>query len=122
MFVVNETEYESMSGIEREAEESLDKGYEKLKVKEVVVTLGTKGSWYYDKASKYYVPALKVDAIDTTAAGDSYMGALVCEISKGVPINEAMEFATKVAAYTVTKLGAQSSLPTLEDLKERGLI
>ena len=68
------------------------------------------------------MPALKVEAIDTTAAGDSYMGALVCEISKGVPISQAMEFATKVAAYTVTKLGAQSSLPTLENLKERGLI
>lgn len=122
LLVVNETEFESLSGIAFEAEESLDKGYEKLKVKELVVTLGTKGSWYYDKASKYYVPALKVEAIDTTAAGDSYMGALVCEISKGVLINEAMEFATKVAAYTVTKLGAQSSLPTLEDLKERGLI
>lgn len=122
LLVVNETEFESLSGMAFESEKSLDEGFKSLKAKELVVTLGTKGSWYYNRTSKYYVPALKVNAIDTTAAGDSYMGALVSEIAKGVKIDKAMDFATKVAAYTVTKLGAQSSLPTREDLKERGLI
>ncbi len=122
LLVVNETEFESLSGIVFESEDSLAKGYEELGVKQLIVTLGTKGSWYYDKTHKYFVPALIVDAVDTTAAGDSYMGALVCELAKDESIDKAMDLATKVAAYTVTKLGAQTSLPTLKDLKERGLI
>ena len=58
----------------------------------------------------------KVNAIDTTAAGDSYLGALVTKLSEGKDIKEAMEFASKCSSLTVTKKGAIVSLPHLADL------
>ena len=58
----------------------------------------------------------KVEAIDTTAAGDSYTGALAVAFSKNESIEEAMDFASKVGALSVMKEGAQTSLPTLEDV------
>ena len=59
----------------------------------------------------------KVNAVDTTAAGDSYLGAFVTKMSEGKSIKEAMEFASLASSFTVTKKGAIVSLPTLDDLK-----
>ena len=61
--------------------------------------------------------AYKVEAIDTTAAGDSYTGALAVAFANGKNIEDAMDFASKVGALSVQKEGAQSSLPTLEDVE-----
>lgn len=61
--------------------------------------------------------AYKVEAVDTTAAGDSYTGALAVALSQDKNIEDAMDFASKVGALSVLKEGAQSSLPTLEDVK-----
>jgi ribokinase len=58
--------------------------------------------------------ALPVEAVDTTAAGDSFAGALAYSLDQGKDIPEAIQYATKVASITVTKLGAQSSLPYKE--------
>ena len=60
--------------------------------------------------------AYKVEAVDTTAAGDSYTGALAVALSQDKGIEDAMDFASKVGALSVLKEGAQSSLPTLEDV------
>ena len=60
---------------------------------------------------------MKVNAIDTTAAGDSYLGALVSKLSNNVDIKEAMEFASLCSSITVTRKGAIVALPHLEDLK-----
>ena len=59
----------------------------------------------------------KVNAVDTTAAGDSYLGAFVTKLSQDKTVKEAMEFASLASSYTVTKKGAIVSLPHLEDLK-----
>ena len=60
----------------------------------------------------------KVDAVDTTAAGDSYLGALVTKLAEDRPIKEAMEFASKCSSITVTRKGAIVSLPHQKDVKK----
>ena len=85
--------------------------------KNVIVTLGENGSILINSGGICRVNAHKVKAIDTTAAGDSYLGALVTKLAEGKDIKEAMEFASLASSYTVTKKGAIMALPHLEDLK-----
>lgn len=113
MLVVNETEFETLSGLKTDA---FNEGYKKLGVKEIVLTLGSEGARYYDGEKDIFVPARRVEAVDTTAAGDSFIGGLMVALADASPMEEALDFATRVAAYTVTKFGAQSALPTLEAL------
>lgn len=120
--VLNETEFETYTAIKFENEKDLASGFKQLGSKAILLTLGSEGSWYYNGSESYFVPALTVEAVDTTAAGDSYIGGLLFELSNGKPIEEAMLFATKVAAYTVTKFGAQSSLPTYDNMIEGGYL
>ncbi|WP_042273479.1 ribokinase [[Clostridium] dakarense] len=115
----NETELEILSGISIKNEEDIkiaartmiEKG-----VKELIVTLGSKGSLYINKDEFKFKKSYKVNAIDTTAAGDSYTGALAVAFSKDKSIDKAMDFASKVGALTVMKKGAQTSLPKIEDV------
>lgn len=86
-------------------------------VKELIVTLGSKGSLYINKETSMFKKAYKVEAIDTTAAGDSYTGALAVAIASGKDMEYAMDFASKVGALSVMKEGAQSSLPTLTEVE-----
>ena len=116
----NETELEILSGVEinteddikRAAQIMIDKG-----VKELIVTLGSKGSLYINKERSMFKSAYKVQAVDTTAAGDSYTGALSVAFANNKDVEEAMDFASKVGALSVMKEGAQSSLPTLKDVE-----
>ena len=86
-------------------------------VKNVIVTLGDKGSMLYNAEEVVTVPAQKVAAIDTVAAGDTYNGALCVALSKGKSFVEAMEFATAASAIAVTRIGAQASIPFASELK-----
>ena len=61
--------------------------------------------------------AMKVKAVDSTAAGDSFIGAFALKLSEGVNISESIEFAVGISALTVTKIGAQQSLPTMKELE-----
>ena len=90
----------------------LDKG-----AKNVIVTLGEKGSMLVNKTTMHQVNPHKVEAVDTTAAGDSYLGAFVTKLSENKIVIEAMEFASLASSYTVTKKGAIIALPHLSDLK-----
>ena len=112
--VPNEHELETLSqktDILLAAKELLSRG-----AKNVIVTLGEKGSVLINKDEYIKVEPHKVDAVDTTAAGDSYLGALVSKLSEGKPIKEAMEFASLCSSKTVTKKGAIVSLPHLNEL------
>ena len=112
--VPNEHELEALSGkvdILLAAKELLSRG-----AKNVIVTLGEKGSVLINKDEYIKVEPHKVDAVDTTAAGDSYLGALVTKLSEDKDIKEAMDFASLCSSKTVTKKGAIVSLPHLEDL------
>ena len=115
----NETELEILSGVKIETEDDIKKAAHVMiekGVKELIVTLGSKGSLYINEETMNFKKSYKVEAIDTTAAGDSYTGALAVAFSKNESIEEAMDFASKVGALSVMKEGAQTSLPTLEDV------
>ncbi|MFU0801347.1 MAG: ribokinase [Xylanivirga thermophila] len=110
----NETELESLTGIsdiEKGAKTLLDLG-----VKKVLVTLGSKGCFYMDDNESFYMEPFKVKAVDTTAAGDSFNGALAVAMVEGMGIKEGIRFANGVGGLTTTKLGAQDSLPYREEV------
>lgn len=115
-FIPNEHELDQFvignMSYEEKAKLLLDKG-----VKNVIVTLGENGSLLVNKEKMIHIEPYKVKAVDTTAAGDSYVGALVTSLSEGKDIVEAMNFASKCSSITVTRPGAINSLPTLDELK-----
>lgn len=100
---------------------NIQKGaYKLLKqgAKNVIVTLGEKGSIMVDSDKNIiYVRPHKVQAVDTTGAGDSYLGAFVTRLAAGDDVLDALSFASKASSYTVSKKGAIIALPHLEDLK-----
>lgn len=122
--VVNQTESQILSGIYPDNKEDcleVFKFFEKLGVAHTVVTMGEKGSYSKDK-DVIFVEAMNLDPVDTTGAGDSYIGALVSMLSEGNNLFDSMIYATEVAAITVMKKGAQSSFPTKEEVEKNRLI
>ena len=116
----NRTETSLMTGIEITDESSCMEAVKVLNemgVKDVVITLGSKGSLVFSEGNCKMVPAQKVKAVDATAAGDTFCGALCVALSKGSGLIEAAEFATKASALTVQKIGAQNSIPHITDIK-----
>ncbi len=115
----NETELEFLSGHRTDTLENLkaagtillEKG-----VKDLVITLGSRGALHMNRNSTAHYDAYRVNAVDTTAAGDSFNAALAVFLSEGKTMEEAIGFAMKVGAMTVTKEGAQPSLPLLEEV------
>lgn len=82
----------------------------------VVLTRGEKGVQFFDGSNIISVPAYKNKVVDTTGAGDTFNGALAAAILEGKKLEEAINFANKAASLSITKLGAQSGMPTLEEL------
>ncbi|WP_434797098.1 ribokinase [Terrisporobacter vanillatitrophus] len=113
--IISETKIENEDDINKAASKVIEKG-----VKELIITLGSKGSLYINEERSFFKPAYKVEAVDTTAAGDSFTGALAVALSNNKTMEEAMDFASKVGALSVMKEGAQSSLPTLKDVENFG--
>ena len=119
LIIPNESELAVITGVETETEEEITKAGKKLLdmgVSNLIVTLGSKGSLHLNRETCEFHSAYKVKAIDTTAAGDSFIGGLVRELESG-NIGEAIEFATKVSAIAVTRRGAQTSIPTIEEVE-----
>ncbi|KQO16620.1 carbohydrate kinase [Paenibacillus sp. Leaf72] len=83
----------------------------------LIITLGKIGSVLFDAASHVHVKATEVEAIETTGAGDSYIGAFACQLLDGKEIAAAAGYATRAAAITVTKIGGQPAMPTLRELE-----
>lgn len=110
----NETEAEMISGVKvthlSSAMEAARIIHE-MGVTWVVITLGSKGALVYGESVKEIVPAFEVEAVDTTAAGDVFNGAFVVALSEGKEMVEAARFACKASALSVTRRGAQSSVP-----------
>lgn len=90
----------------------------KLKVNNVIMTLGDKGCAYYDGKQVVRVQAKKVDAVDTTAAGDTFIGAFAAKLAVGESIEKALEFSNAASALTVTRKGAQQAIPTLNEVND----
>lgn len=117
--IPNESELALITGMAVETEEEIKKAGKKLLdmgVKNLIITLGSKGSLHLNRDKCEFHSAYKVKAIDTTAAGDSFIGGVVRELN-GDNISEAIEFGTKVSAIAVTKKGAQTSISTIEEIK-----
>ncbi len=116
----NETEAEILTGIKVKHISDAEKAARALREKgvgTVIITLGSQGAFVLGESFIGLVPARKVDALDTTAAGDTFNGALAVGLAKGLAIEDAVEFANKAASVSVTRLGAQASAPRLEELE-----
>ena len=114
LFIPNETELSAYAGLPVTDRESALKAADVMVsrgVKTVIVTLGSKGSLIYDGRSVSDIGAFKVEAVDTTAAGDTYCGALCVALSEGRTLQVAAVFASKASALSVTRPGAQHSMP-----------
>ncbi|NWG04644.1 MAG: ribokinase [Syntrophaceae bacterium] len=117
--VPNEVEAQFLTGIEWKEAKDIRKIAQKLLEmgpKNVVITLGSKGLFFLNETEEIRMKAFKVKVIDTTAAGDAFMGALAHSLSRGKPIREVLRFANAAGALATTKLGAQPSLPSWKDL------
>jgi ribokinase len=111
----NQTEAQTLTGIEVTDEESATRAAAALCAKgvsRVVITMGAQGSLLYEDGKGEIIPAHKVTAVDTTAAGDVYNGALCAAMAEGMNLRDALTFATKAAAISVTRVGAQPSVPS----------
>lgn len=118
LLVLNETECELISGISAETESDAQKVREyflSFGVKETIITLGCRGS-YYVKDRVIYCPSKKVRAVDTTSAGDTFIGALAMRKAAGFEIADSLEFATLCSSITVSRKGAAVSIPTREEV------
>lgn len=111
----NENEAELLTGIAVQDEHSAKKACDIFKsrgVQNVIITLGSKGAFVDSETYQGIIETYQVKALDTTAAGDVFNGALVVALAEGMFWKEAVQFACKAAAISVTKMGAQISAPT----------
>jgi len=118
--VPNEWEAQSLTGIKWKGDQEIRKMAKRLLdmgVKNVVITLGPKGLFFKNRSEEFWMEAFKVKAIDTTAAGDAFLGALASGLSENKPLREVLESANGAGALATTKLGAQPSLPLQKDLE-----
>lgn len=116
----NETELMKLTGIKDTSENNIRKGAKSLiekGVKNILVTLGERGAFFINEEMEQYFPARSVQAIDTTAAGDCFNGAFVMALAEGKNIEEAIKFANIASSITVTRKGAQSSIPYRDEVK-----
>ena len=118
----NETEAEILTGVHVDNPASQHEAAVKLQelgAKNVIITLGSKGAFYRVGEKEGFVPAFKVRAIDTTAAGDTFLGALSSQLKKDFSnIEEAIVFASRASSLAVQELGAIPSIPTKKAVED----
>ena len=121
MIVPNETETEVITGIKITDQASMINAAEKfhaLGIKAVLITLGSQGTFYSYAGKIAIIPALKVNAVDTTAAGDTFIGALSSVLNKDFSnLEDAIKFSNKASSITVQRFGAQPSIPYLKEME-----
>lgn len=120
LLIPNETEAMAISGMnicdDYSASEVMKK-IQSIGVKDVIITVGTKGVLANIDNRTVNIPAFKVKAVDTTAAGDTFCGALCVSLGNGMDLEAAIRFANKASSISVTRMGAQLSMPYLEEMK-----
>lgn len=117
----NETEAEVLTGIAVNDEDSAHRAAQVLHdkgIQTVMITLGAKGVWVSERGHGKTVPGFCVEARDSTAAGDTFNGALVTGLLEEMDLESAIRFAHGAAALSVTRLGAQTSIPTRSEVVE----
>ena len=121
VLVVNEVEAHLLSGIEIVSEKSIAGAAETLRkmgASNVVITLGADGAYAVGENFACRLPAFSVKAVDTTAAGDIFCGALAVALTENVSWENALQFASAASALSVTKIGAQPSAPFRTEIDE----
>lgn len=111
----NETEAERLSGIpvgDVASAERAARALQELGPRTVIITLGSQGAVVVADAAVHHVPACRVIAVDTTAAGDAFTGALAVAVGAGASFDEAVRQGAAAGALAATRVGAQPSLPT----------
>ncbi len=114
MITPNETEAEVLTGIHVDGEQSASMAARRLKengISIVIITMGSLGAFVLSDTFEGMIPAPWVKPVDTTAAGDTFNGALAVAVTEGMPIVEAVNFACEAASISVTRMGAQASIP-----------
>ena len=119
VFLLNEVEAESICGGEGESTQSkamMEKMAKRFPKAKIVLTLGAKGSLYWDGKKLFSQPCYKVKAVDTTAAGDTFTGFLIGGLCQGMEAEKALDWASKAAAIAVSRAGAATSIPLKEEV------
>jgi ribokinase len=112
--IPNEGELALLSGVE-----GIETGISCLRglgVEHLIVTLGESGALVAEKKHQYQLPAIPVTVVDTTAAGDAFVGAFAVALTEGLPLQQAAAWGNAAGALSVTKSGANPSLPTRQAL------
>ncbi len=115
----NETETEILTGINVTDESSALKAASRLHergVEVVIITMGASGAFLFENGHSELIRTSRVEAVDTTAAGDTFNGALAVALSEGKTLQESIIFANKAASISVTRIGAQSSVPFRKEI------
>ncbi len=116
----NETETELLTGLRLADPAGQAKAAQELRrrgVRTVIITLGGSGSFLVKDENGVVVPTVKIQPVDTTAAGDAFNGALAVALAEGQELEEAVRFANLAGAFAATRLGAQPSLPTRAEVR-----
>lgn len=117
----NETELEKLSGISASGRENVRLAAKKLQemgTENVIVTLGEEGAYWLGRQNEGFFPSRRVEAVDTTAAGDCFNGAFAAALAEGMDTEEAIRFANVAASIAVTRKGALDSLPDRRETED----
>ncbi len=117
----NEVEAEILTGICVDSKEAADRAanwFFERGVENVIITLGGRGVYVSSEGKSEIIPAYKVDAIDTTGAGDAFNGGLLAALAEGKNIWDAVTFANALAALSVQRLGTTPAMPTREEIDQ----
>jgi ribokinase len=121
VIIPNEFEAATLSGIPVDDKLSMEQNanyFLELGIKVVIITIGEQGTYYAVKEGSGFVEAYKVNAIDTTAAGDTFIGAFVSKFNiKELNLKETIDYANKAASVTVQRSGAQASIPLAKEVQ-----
>ncbi|MDN6542334.1 MAG: PfkB family carbohydrate kinase, partial [Lentilactobacillus parabuchneri] len=121
LIVPNETESATLTGIEVNDTASMDANADKfaqMGIAHLIITVGDRGAYYHTPSDSGFVPAFKVQAKDTTAAGDTFIGAFSSKVNQDLAnIVEALWYAQQASSITVQRLGALPSIPTAAEIE-----
>lgn len=119
LLIVNQSEAKTLTGIYPDDDISSANVFSAIQGgTKCIITLGSAGSITSGREGIHRLQAYKVEPVDTTAAGDAYIGALISKMAQGIELTECMDYASKVSALTITKVGAQQSIPRIDEVEE----
>ena len=116
ILIINELEAESLSGIKGSFDEILDYLTKTFKNTEIVLTVGEAGAYWAKNDERIHVPITKTKAVDTTAAGDTFLGFYLVSLLNGYDVEQSMVRASKASSMTVSRSGAMDSIPLISEI------